>query len=137
MHTDFGQRDCAASDLQARLKAAAMIGDTARVEADDNDPDGQALLLWYPPRRRDRIRAGRDQDRVRREIGAGSEQRSADQILTKTSPTEVRQTRPPAVDRTGHPCGPNEAMGANLVGCPSGLLAGLMIAILAAATRRG
>lgn len=34
--------------LQTRLKAAGMTAGTARVEADDADPDGQTLLLWYP-----------------------------------------------------------------------------------------
>ena len=36
------------SILQARLKASGMAAGAARVEADETDPDGQTLLLWYP-----------------------------------------------------------------------------------------
>ena len=41
-------RDELMSILQTRLKAAGMTAGTARVEANDADPDGQTLLLWYP-----------------------------------------------------------------------------------------
>jgi len=34
--------------LQDRLQAAGLDGGSARVEADDADPDGQTLLIWYP-----------------------------------------------------------------------------------------
>ncbi|GAA4131162.1 nucleotidyl transferase AbiEii/AbiGii toxin family protein [Aminobacter aganoensis] len=34
--------------LQDRLKATGLNADTPRVEADDTDPDGQTLLIWYP-----------------------------------------------------------------------------------------
>ncbi len=34
--------------LNARLLAAGLDPGAARVEADDADPDGQTLLLWYP-----------------------------------------------------------------------------------------
>jgi hypothetical protein len=34
--------------LQDRLQAADLDAKTARVEADDTDPDGQTLLIWYP-----------------------------------------------------------------------------------------
>lgn len=34
--------------LQDRLQAADLDAATARVEADDDDPDGQTLLIWYP-----------------------------------------------------------------------------------------
>jgi Nucleotidyl transferase AbiEii toxin, Type IV TA system len=34
--------------LQARLEGAGLPGGAARVEADDSDPDGQTLLVWYP-----------------------------------------------------------------------------------------
>jgi hypothetical protein len=34
--------------LQDRLHAAGLDARTARVEADDTDPDGQTLLIWYP-----------------------------------------------------------------------------------------
>jgi hypothetical protein len=34
--------------LQDRLRAAGLGADAARVEADDADPDGQTLLIWYP-----------------------------------------------------------------------------------------
>ena len=46
------------SILLARLKATGMA-DGARVEADETDPDGQTLLLWYPSAtpRSDYIRA--------------------------------------------------------------------------------
>lgn len=33
--------------LQDRLQAAGLA-DAARVETDDDDPDGQTLLIWYP-----------------------------------------------------------------------------------------
>lgn len=47
------------SILQARLKATGMAAGGARVEADETDPDGQTLLLWYPSAtpRSDYIRA--------------------------------------------------------------------------------
>jgi hypothetical protein len=34
--------------LQDRLRAAGLVAGAARVEADDTDPDGQTLLIWYP-----------------------------------------------------------------------------------------
>jgi hypothetical protein len=34
--------------LQDRLRAAGFDAGAARVEADDADPDGQTLLIWYP-----------------------------------------------------------------------------------------
>ncbi len=34
--------------LQDRLRAAGRDAAAARVEADDTDPDGQTLLIWYP-----------------------------------------------------------------------------------------
>jgi hypothetical protein len=34
--------------LQDRLRAAGLDAGAARVEADDADPDGQTLLIWYP-----------------------------------------------------------------------------------------
>ena len=34
--------------LQDRLRATGLIAGAARVEADDADPDGQTLLIWYP-----------------------------------------------------------------------------------------
>ncbi len=34
--------------LQDRLRAAGLGADMARVEADDDDSDGQTLLIWYP-----------------------------------------------------------------------------------------
>ena len=34
--------------LEDRLQAAGLDADAARVEADDADPDGQSLLIWYP-----------------------------------------------------------------------------------------
>lgn len=34
--------------LQDRLRAAGHDAGAARVEADDADPDGQTLLIWYP-----------------------------------------------------------------------------------------
>ena len=34
--------------LQERLQAAGLHAGAARVEADDTDPDGQTLLIWYP-----------------------------------------------------------------------------------------
>jgi len=34
--------------LQDRLQAAGFDAGAARVEADDADPDGQTLLIWYP-----------------------------------------------------------------------------------------
>ncbi|MDU6496047.1 nucleotidyl transferase AbiEii/AbiGii toxin family protein, partial [Bradyrhizobium sp.] len=34
--------------LQDRLQAAGLDAGAARVEADDADPDGQTLLIWYP-----------------------------------------------------------------------------------------
>ena len=34
--------------LQNRLQAAGLDARAARVEADDADPDGQTLLIWYP-----------------------------------------------------------------------------------------
>lgn len=34
--------------LRDRLQAASLPADAARVEADDTDPDGQTLLVWYP-----------------------------------------------------------------------------------------
>ena len=45
--------------LQDRLRAAGLDAGAARVEADDADPDGQTLLIWYPRRRRGRIMCGR------------------------------------------------------------------------------
>jgi hypothetical protein len=35
--------------LQDRLQAAGLDPGAARVEADDADPEGQTLLIWYPP----------------------------------------------------------------------------------------
>jgi len=34
--------------LQDRLRASGLDAGAARVEADDADPDGQTLLIWYP-----------------------------------------------------------------------------------------
>lgn len=34
--------------LQHRLQAAGLDAGAARVEADEADPDGQTLLIWYP-----------------------------------------------------------------------------------------
>lgn len=34
--------------LQDRLQASGLDAGSARVEADDADPDGQTLLIWYP-----------------------------------------------------------------------------------------
>jgi hypothetical protein len=34
--------------LQKQLRAAGLDAGAARVEADDTDPDGQTLLIWYP-----------------------------------------------------------------------------------------
>lgn len=34
--------------LRDRLHAVGLDAGTARVEADDTDPDGQTLLIWYP-----------------------------------------------------------------------------------------
>lgn len=34
--------------LQDRIRAAGLDVNAARVEADDADPDGQTLLVWYP-----------------------------------------------------------------------------------------
>jgi Nucleotidyl transferase AbiEii toxin, Type IV TA system len=34
--------------LQDRLRASGLDAAAARVEADDADPDGQTLLIWYP-----------------------------------------------------------------------------------------
>lgn len=34
--------------LRGRLQAAGLAADAARVEADESDPDGQTLLIWYP-----------------------------------------------------------------------------------------
>jgi hypothetical protein len=34
--------------LEGRLQAAGLDAGAARVEADDADPDGQTLLIWYP-----------------------------------------------------------------------------------------
>ena len=34
--------------LQDRLQAAGLDAGAAKVEADDADPDGQTLLIWYP-----------------------------------------------------------------------------------------
>lgn len=34
--------------LRDRLRVAGLPEDAARVEADDTDPDGQTLLVWYP-----------------------------------------------------------------------------------------
>ena len=34
--------------LQKQLQAAGLDAGAARVEADDTDPDGQTLLIWYP-----------------------------------------------------------------------------------------
>ncbi|MGY4501926.1 hypothetical protein ACVWYH_005883 [Bradyrhizobium sp. GM24.11] len=34
--------------LQNRLRATGLDAGAARVEADDTDPDGQTLLIWYP-----------------------------------------------------------------------------------------
>jgi hypothetical protein len=34
--------------LRDRLRAAGLPADAARVDADDTDPDGQTLLVWYP-----------------------------------------------------------------------------------------
>jgi hypothetical protein len=34
--------------LQKQLRAAGLDAGAARVEADDADPDGQTLLIWYP-----------------------------------------------------------------------------------------
>jgi len=34
--------------LQKQLQAAGLEAGAARVEADDTDPDGQTLLIWYP-----------------------------------------------------------------------------------------
>ena len=34
--------------LRDRLQTAGLAAGAARVEADDDDPDGQTLLIWYP-----------------------------------------------------------------------------------------
>jgi hypothetical protein len=34
--------------LQNRIQASGLDAGSARVEADDSDPDGQTLLIWYP-----------------------------------------------------------------------------------------
>src|ERR1019366_6681655 len=34
--------------LQNRIQASGLDAGPARVEADDSDPDGQTLLIWYP-----------------------------------------------------------------------------------------
>lgn len=41
-------RDQLTEILTERLKAAGVDASAARVEADDADPDGQTLLVWYP-----------------------------------------------------------------------------------------
>lgn len=35
--------------LSDRLQAAGVVASAARIEADDSNPDGQTLLVWYPP----------------------------------------------------------------------------------------
>ena len=41
-------REALKAILADRLKTAGLNPNSARVEADDADPDGQTLLLWYP-----------------------------------------------------------------------------------------
>jgi hypothetical protein len=55
--------------LQDRLRAAGQDAGAARVEADDADPDGQTLLIWYPAAtpRSDYVRAA-----IKIEAGAKS-----------------------------------------------------------------
>lgn len=55
--------------LQDRLRAAGFDGGAARVEADNTDPDGQTLLIWYPAAtpRSDYVRAA-----IKLESGAKS-----------------------------------------------------------------
>ena len=70
--------------LQDQLQAAGLDAGAARVEADDADPDGQTLLIWYPAAtpRSDYVRAAIKIE-VGREIRARPEQRSADQTLCR------------------------------------------------------
>jgi Nucleotidyl transferase AbiEii toxin, Type IV TA system len=55
--------------LQDRLRATGLDAGAARVEADDTDPDGQTLLIWYPAAtpRSDYVRAA-----IKLESGAKS-----------------------------------------------------------------
>ena len=55
--------------LQKQLRAAGLDAGAARVEADDTDPDGQTLLIWYPAAtpRSDYVRAA-----IKIELGAKS-----------------------------------------------------------------
>lgn len=55
--------------LQDRLRATGVNAGAARVEADDTDPDGQTLLIWYPAAtpRSDYVRAA-----IKLESGAKS-----------------------------------------------------------------
>jgi len=42
--------------LRQTLQTANLKAGRPRVEADPDDPDGQSLLLWYPPRRQRAMR---------------------------------------------------------------------------------
>ncbi len=55
--------------LKDRLRAAGLDAGAARVEADEADPDGQTLLIWYPAAtpRTDYVRAA-----IKIELGAKS-----------------------------------------------------------------
>lgn len=55
--------------LQDRLRATGLDAGAARVEADETDPDGQTLLIWYPAAtpRSDYVRAA-----IKLESGAKS-----------------------------------------------------------------
>jgi hypothetical protein len=55
--------------LQDRVRATGLDAGAARVEADDTDPDGQTLLIWYPAAtpRSDYVRAA-----IKLESGAKS-----------------------------------------------------------------
>jgi len=41
-------REALTGILSERLAAAGLASSSGRVEADDSDPDGQTLLIWYP-----------------------------------------------------------------------------------------
>lgn len=80
--------------LQDRLQAAGLDADAARVEADDDDPDGQTLLMWYPAAtpRSDYVRAA-----IKIESGAKirarPKPRCADQPLCRRRSAGARPDR--------------------------------------------
>jgi hypothetical protein len=66
--------------LQDRLRASGLDAGAARVEADDADPDGQTLLIWYPAAtpRLDYVRAA-----IKIESGAKSALDPNSEVLIK------------------------------------------------------